>query len=871
MPLIDLILQHPDVVKPPNGKGEAAAWCPWHPDKGGRTPNLGINTKKLIAKCFVCGKGGLKKLATAWGIQDPEEDGRRRKAPPSHLSDAAAIELLHQAYLLRDETIAHFQIEPRSSKPKPDRSSRGFWAYPTPIGMRFKAYDRKGPSKYLWDAKTFKNAQQGGSLYGVDDLPAGTTMVYLVNGDPSVWVGWQTSLPVVCAFGEATLTEAAVRPLVELGITQVRIILDLDNAGEDSSLRNVPIIQQAGMEVSAALLPAELGIGGDFCDLYTWHRGDDEAFRQAVKDLPDRDLPGPDPLANTRFFQKDGRFYLRQHTREGETQIQVTNFVARATEEVTVDYGSGEQDRLIILVGRLDSGQHLPEVRISAAKVNGLEWITKEWGYGAIIKAGTGNKDIVREIIQTISVGEGMKRRTVYGHTGWASIDGQWMYLMPGGAIGVEGIDVELPAPYRRYALPTKPENPQEALRASLRFLDVADRHLTLPLLAFTYLAPLQSILRPAFTLWLKASTGSFKSTLTALLLSHFGDFQYNTPPVTWEATARGIERYLFDVKDCLAWIDDFNPRQSEREMSTQNAKADAVLRSLGNLQGRIRMRQDLSLQNTYIPRGMLISTGEILPTGESVIARTMALEFNKNQVHREVLSQAQWDAPLYPHAMAAYVSWLAQRYPDLMRELPEAYGGLRGRALRGDAGEHARAPGAVAALQIAVDLLGQFAVEIGALSEGDATSLSDEAWTQFAELSVQQGRRLAEANVLDQFLDIIDTLLTQEKVIFYEKGVHKTPPIGVDLLGWHDADYVYLDTLAAHNRVARWLRDSGRTMAMSERDLRTALLERGILIKKEDGRLTSRMRMNGRTNHVVVLDVKKLPFSGYFQPELFK
>ena len=44
-----------------------------------------------------------------------------------------------------------------------------------------------------------------------------------------------------------------------------------------------------------------------------------------------------------------------------------------------------------------------------------------------------------------------------------------------------------------------------------------------------------------------------------------------------------------------LGWITrqrarfEAQPRQSEREMSAQNAKADAVLRSLGNLQGRIR------------------------------------------------------------------------------------------------------------------------------------------------------------------------------------------------------------------------------------------------------------------------------------------
>ena len=216
MTLIDLILQHPDVVKQPGGNGEALAWCPWHADKGGSHPNLGINSKKLIAKCFSCGERGLKKLAKAWGIEDPEEDGRKRKAPASYLSDEAAIDLLRDVYYLRDETVTHFQIKPDSKKVKPGRSSRGYWAYPTPLGSRFKAYDRKKLGKYLWD-KTFKKGNK--VLYGIEDLSADVDMVYLVNGDPSVWVGWQAGVPVVCAFGEGNLNEDSVKGTYILNAT----------------------------------------------------------------------------------------------------------------------------------------------------------------------------------------------------------------------------------------------------------------------------------------------------------------------------------------------------------------------------------------------------------------------------------------------------------------------------------------------------------------------------------------------------------------------------------------------------------------------------------------------------------------------------
>ena len=868
MPLIDLIIDHPDVVKKPKGNGEALAWCPWHPDKGGSTPNLGINTKKLIAKCFVCGKGGLKALAREWGIQDPDEDGRKRKAPKDpYLSNEAAMDQLATSYRLRPDTIAHFQIKPMASKAKPDRSSRGYWSYPTPLGPRFKSFDRRGPFKYLWDKKSFKKDLQTDVLYGLDGIPDGTETAYMVNGEPSVWIGWQVGLPFLCAFGESTLSPEGAGQLRAKGIKHVRVILDLDEGGEDSTVRNRPILEAAGLKVSAALLPAELGRGADVSDLYAWLRGDDDAFKKALLELPDRELPKPDPLMGTRFLKKQGRFYMKQQTRDGEILVQLTNFTAQATEETLLDYGGGDQDLQITLSGQLDNGQRLPEIRVPAAKFNSMDWVAKEWGFTPIIKAGMGSKDTVREIIQTVSTAEGMKRRTVYGHTGWTQIDGSWNYLMPSGAVGNEGVDVELPAPYSRYTLPLEASDPVEAVQASLRFLNIADSSITFPLLAFAYLAPLQSILRPAFTLWLKAFTGSYKSTITALLLSHFGDFSYNTPPVTWGATTRGIERYLFDLKDCLGWVDDFNPQPTEGKMKEQENKAATVLQSLGNLQARVRMNQDLGMQKiVFVPRAMLLSTGEVLPVGESIVARTMILEFNKSQVDRDLLTRAQREAGLYKHAMSAYVAWLAPQYPELLKTWPGIYDALRERAIEENRNEHARVYGGVSALQIGMKLFSQFAAAIGACTQADAEAISERAWIHFGELSRQQGLRQAESNVLDQFLGILDTLLAQHKIIFHAVGIDKELDYGVDLVGWYDSEFVYLETNAAHNRVARWLRESGRTVTISESDVRRALLDRGILVKDQDNRLTVSKRVNGRIHRVAKLKIEELPFKEQFQ-----
>ena len=311
--------------------------------------------------------------------------------------------------------------------------------------------------------------------------------------------------------------------------------------------------------------------------------------------------------------------------------------------------------------------------------------------------------------------------------------EGGWMYMMPEGFTQDGMIDGAPVWNHKRlgYRLPPAPNDPVEAVRASLRFLEVADRAVTIPMLAFAYLAPLATKLRPAFALWLRASTGSYKSTIAALLMSHFGAFKLHRPPVTWEATPRAIAYYLHDIKDALAWVDGFNPQLTDREMTQQYEKAEYVLRSLGNVQGRARAGQHTRLHSTLPARALLVSTGELFPQGASIIARIVPIEFERLAVDPQGLSVAWADsaARRYGQAMAAYVTWLADRYDTIGAELFERlrdYGGDQGLA---------RSRPAVAMLQVAAGTLADFAADVGAVEAREADDLRQEAGDVLARL----------------------------------------------------------------------------------------------------------------------------------------
>src|SRR4051794_30561033 len=109
----------------------------------------------------------------------------------------------------------------------------------------------------------------------------------------------------------------------------------------------------------------------------------------------------------------------------------------------------------------------------------------------------------------------------------------------------INTIEVELEPNFESYQLPPlgSSEEVAEAISWSWRFLEVAPLRITAPLLAAAYAAPLSEIIIPDFTLWLWGGTGSYKSTIAALVLSHFGDFSETNLPLSFESTSNALER----------------------------------------------------------------------------------------------------------------------------------------------------------------------------------------------------------------------------------------------------------------------------------------------------------------------------------------
>ncbi|CAA9443197.1 MAG: hypothetical protein AVDCRST_MAG37-1564 [uncultured Rubrobacteraceae bacterium] len=396
---------------------------------------------------------------------------------------------------------------------------------------------------------------------------------------------------------------------------------------------------------------------------------DDLKERQEAADEHHDEHNYPEFAGTPYRIGDNGGFERIKHTQSGDTTVTLTNFVARIEEQVIKDDGQ-ETRRDYRVKGQLGrSGKPLPTVDVAASRFNAMDWTDEAWGLAAHITAGPNHKAYASEAIQYLS--QNANERRVYQHTGFRELpDGNLAYLHGAGAVGAEGVEVELEGrELARYALPTEGvdlKQVRRGVRTSLQFLRTAPARVTAPLFALAVLAPLSSMDPVDFTVWLWGRTGSLKSTLASLVLSLYGDFAEDELPLSFEATANFLERCLFLLKDVLAVVDDFRPPVSRADQSAMNHKAQRLLRGVGNRQGRGRMRADTTLRDANSPRGAVLVTAETLPEGpsfESATGRAFSVNVKREDVDLTAVTEVQHNKEALPYTTVGYLVHLQNRW----------------------------------------------------------------------------------------------------------------------------------------------------------------------------------------------------------------
>ena len=564
-----------------------------------------------------------------------------------------------------------------------------------------------------------------------------------------------------------------------------------------------------------------------------------------------------------------------KETAEGIIPIALSTFTALITGQVVEDDGV-EARRLLEMEATLRKRTY--HFQVAAGQFANMNWPMEHLGAGAALWPGFGIKDHARAAIQFLS-GDPPVRR-VYAHLGWREIGGTWYYLHAGGAIGplgqVEGIEVSLPPDLQRYQLPVPPTGTDltEAIRASLDLLEVAGDLVTVPV----YCGLWRVVLGGCDSgLHLVGQTGGGKTEVAALAQQHCGaGMDSRSLPGSWLSTDNALETLAFVAKDALLVVDDFCPTGSQYDIQAMHRKADRLFRGQGNAAGRGRLRSDGTPRATRPPRGMVLSTGEDVPRGQSLRARVLVEDVPRRgpgAVDWQKLTACQADgaAGLYAQAMAGYVRWLAPQYGDIRRNLAAEINTLREEAYQ--SGQHRRTPDIVAKLAVGIRYFLDFAQEVGALDKAQADALWLRCWAALGNVAADQQEHQADSDPVQRFVELLAAALSSG-VAHLAGPDGKAPTSAVSWgwreveigtgayarrdfqpqrgrIGWIDNGGVYLQSDAAYAVVQRLARDGGDNLAVTLPTLKKRLKECGLLASTERRAGKERLEVSGTLRDV--------------------
>lgn len=285
------------------------------------------------------------------------------------------------------------------------------------------------------------------------------------------------------------------------------------------------------------------------------------------------------------------------------------------------------------------------------------------------------HKEYVYAAIQNLS--KDIEKEIIYEHTGFRKVNEKLVYLYHGGAIGAnKDVKVDLSGiSLERYSFTNKYYDIKECIKTSLSILDIAKKEVTIPLLGLTYLSPLRSLFLEeniplGFVTWLVGESGSQKSTLSAIITSHFGDFERDTLPGGFKDTVNSIEKKAFTLKDILFAIDDYYPSQTLQEGKKMDAVAESLFGLYGDRQARSRMKQDgQTVKMGYSARGMCIVTGESFSSmAESRSARALIIKVARGDIDLQLLSKLQENKEQLSFCMKEYIQYIIENYKDIRK-----------------------------------------------------------------------------------------------------------------------------------------------------------------------------------------------------------
>ena len=494
----------------------------------------------------------------------------------------------------------------------------------------------------------------------------------------------------------------------------------------------------------------------------------------------------------------------------------ISNFLPLPIKKIYVDDGR-EEEGYLQLKAVLTNKKILPTIKVAYGDIDNEKWISNpKWDLKVrILSPKNRNKELLCDA--TLSMADEIPKETIFEHTGFRKIDGKLVYLHQGGAIGAsKSISVDISEiSLERYKFTENEYDLKECIELSLSILDVAKKQITIPLIALTYLSPLRSMFLEkniplGFVTWVSGESGSQKSSLSALILSHFGDFERDNLPGGFKDTVNSIEKKAFTLKDALFAIDDYYPSKTQTESKKMDAVAESLFGLYGDRQARSRMRQDgQTVKMGFCARGMCIVTGESFPAfAESRTARALIIEMARGDIDLQLLSRIQSEKDKLSYCMKGYIQYLIDNQDKIQKNCKAKFIEYRNKANQNLA--HGRIPEIIASEYIGIELFYEYAKEKGVITDEKMKKLKEDAWRILMEVAIKQSSKTEYNRTDNMFFSAVQELLASNKIYLksYKNYMREPDESLSTFVGYYDEnkERCYLIPNVIFNEVVKFM-----------------------------------------------------------------
>lgn len=522
---------------------------------------------------------------------------------------------------------------------------------------------------------------------------------------------------------------------------------------------------------------------------------------------------------------------------------EVCNFIPIVLGQYMIGEGR-ERTTVIELMGITEDDKQLESIHIEVNDIDNLKWVKNSWGFQ--YKVHSKMKEQFLSLIEVLVINGITKKLS--RQIGWVKDNGKYSYLHTRGVIGESNQEVDIGDHLSNYFLPSEIVDLDRACKASLNLLEVADYEVTVPLLALVYLSPLlQSIKEvgkmPEFVVWLFGTTGSRKTSLARVFLSHFGDFT-NRLPATFNDTYASIEIKANAIKDSLNLIDDYAPKQTKRQKDAQDEIAEKAIRAYGDRIARGRANSSMISQKQYTPQGMLLMTGENIIRGHSTVARLVALELDKDSVNLKLLKEIQDNVSLLGESMRGYIEWLLDdmnkynsnigrtlihnfdAYKEELEEIEQTY----------TKGVHGRSAESCAWLMVGISSMLSYFEDKRVISEVEFDQYIQFAKGTMINVLMKNNSITKMSSPIDDFLYTIKEAVDSKSIKISNIVDGNKVSDDNDVYGYKDDKYFYFHPDKTYSYVQDMQSKSGNYISLTKRGLIKLLREHSIIKVDNDG-----------------------------------